>query len=246
MKALLVAESDAAAAAVEGLLLPLGFDCIRYRNPLKALDNLEEIDPDALIVSAKDFPRHWKPLAQVLREGRSRERTVIILLKGASFDFDEAAKAMHIGVNGVVEEGLATEEAVYRFQDLLRRYKPVDDARRHRRYAPRPDSDRFDFMFNHPASLALVTGLVTSVSEGGISFVPDDARITADLAEGTVVRGCSFRAGSAIIAVDCELTQNARALRLAFRGLPERDAAAIAAYIGKSSERALEAVPRED
>lgn len=246
MKALLVAESDAVATVVEGLLAPLGFDCIRYRNPVKALDNLEEIDPDALIVSARDFPRHWKPLAQVLREGRSRERTVIILLKGESFDFNEAAKAMHIGVNGVVEEGLSTEEAVYRFQDLLKRYKPVDDARRHRRYAPQPDYDRFDFMFNHPASLALVTGLVTSVSEGGLSFVPDDARITSDLVEGMVAEECSFRAGNSIISVDCELLQNARALRFAFRGLSAGDSAAIVAYIGKSSERALDSAPRED
>ncbi len=72
MKALLVVEDDAIADAVRYYLQPLGLDVIRYRDPLKALDNLDEINPDAVIMSARDFPRHWKTIVVNLRATRPK------------------------------------------------------------------------------------------------------------------------------------------------------------------------------
>ena len=43
MKALLLIDNDRAADLARFYLRPLGFEPIRYRSPLKALDNLDEI-----------------------------------------------------------------------------------------------------------------------------------------------------------------------------------------------------------
>jgi hypothetical protein len=42
-------------------------DCIRYSSPLKALDNIDEITPDKIIINTIDFPRQWKVIAAFLR-----------------------------------------------------------------------------------------------------------------------------------------------------------------------------------
>ncbi|MFW5802131.1 MAG: hypothetical protein ACOCVC_08850, partial [Spirochaeta sp.] len=52
-------------------LTQLGIDTyhiLHYGDPLKAMDNLQELKPNILIVSAHDFPRHWKPLHVLLRD----------------------------------------------------------------------------------------------------------------------------------------------------------------------------------
>jgi hypothetical protein len=54
MKALLIVEDDSIADIIRFYLKPLGFDVLRYRNPLKALDNLEEIGAGSHKVSARD------------------------------------------------------------------------------------------------------------------------------------------------------------------------------------------------
>ncbi|MDR1588437.1 MAG: hypothetical protein LBS57_13370, partial [Treponema sp.] len=39
--------------------LSIPIEIIHYSQALKAMDNIEEINPDAIIISACDFPRHW-------------------------------------------------------------------------------------------------------------------------------------------------------------------------------------------
>ncbi|MCK7479656.1 MAG: hypothetical protein M0C28_21830 [Candidatus Moduliflexus flocculans] len=53
--------------------------------------------------------------AQILGQGRC----VFILLKGEVFPFEEAAKAAHLGVNGVVKEDLGDRAELSRFQQIL-------------------------------------------------------------------------------------------------------------------------------
>lgn len=127
MKALLLIDDDKAADIAKFYLKPLGFEPIRYRNPLKALDNLDEIAPDAIILSVTDYPRHWKVVASAIRAERSKEECVLVLLKGERFPFEEAAKASQLGVNGVVRDDLQDRHEQMLFQKLLKRYMDVDD-----------------------------------------------------------------------------------------------------------------------
>ena len=183
MKALLLIENDRAAEIIKFYLKPLGFEAVRYRNPLKALDNLEEIEPDAVILSARDYPRHWKIIAANVRAERNKEECVLILLKGELFPFEEAAKAAHLGVNGVVKDDLDDRHEQAQFQRLLKRYVTVDESRGSERVAPSA-WDRLDFSFSHPKHLTPIVGRLETISVEGLSFLPDSPVLVADLAQG--------------------------------------------------------------
>jgi hypothetical protein len=72
---------------------PLGFELIRYHHVLKAMDNIDETDPSGIIISARDFPRHWKTMVQFVRSERPKDACPIIILKGENFPLEETSKA---------------------------------------------------------------------------------------------------------------------------------------------------------
>ena len=88
MIALLIAASDYIEELVKVHLEPLGFDHVRYRQVLKAMDNIDEINPDAILISAEDFPRHWKTLVKHVRNEHQRDKVSIIILKGTHFAYE--------------------------------------------------------------------------------------------------------------------------------------------------------------
>lgn len=241
MKALLIVEDDAIADIIRFYLRPLGFDVLRYRNPLKALDNLEELEPDAILVSARDFPRHWKPLIQVARRSWAKERCVFILLKGDVFPFEEAAKAMHLGVNGVVKEDLGDRNELSRFQQILKRYVAIEDSRNSDRMTP-AEWDRLDFLFNRPADGIPVAGRIETVSVSGLSFKPDQPALTEDLEPGTFVEDCSLRVGTDILSLACTLVRKNHVLAFAFTGLREEDRDRIVDYLESATKREIDSL----
>ena len=104
MKALLIADTDASVMSLTRHIKPYGFDIIRYRSAVKAIENLEEIEPDAVFISAVDFPRHWKTLTQFMRADAKRDDTLIVLITDARFSADDADKAAHLGVQAIIGE----------------------------------------------------------------------------------------------------------------------------------------------
>ncbi len=241
MKALLLIESDRIAEIARFYLRPLGFETIRYRNPVKAIDNLEELAPDAVIVSARDFPRHWKVIAEVLRSERGKEDCVIVLLKGDSFPLEEAAKAVHIGVNGVVKDDLDDRREQGRFQALLKRYKAIDEERAADRIQPSA-WDRLDFMFAHPSSLVPISGRLETISPTGLSFVPDLPALVADIAREELIEDCSMRVGDRILGLSCRVVRAGRVLGLEIDGIEEEDRQALAEYVATCPEREMKAI----
>jgi hypothetical protein len=244
MKALLLIESDRIADIARFYLKPLGFETVRYRNPVKAIDNLEEIEPDALVVSGRDFPRHWKIVTQALRAEKNKDECVIVLLKSDSFPLEEAAKATALGVNGVVRDDLDDRREQARFQELLKRYIVVDEDRVAERIAPSP-WDRLDFMFAHPESLTPITGRLEAVSSLGLSFVPDNPALTSDLAPGDRIEDCSMRVGPDIIDLSCRVVHADRLLGLEIERVAEADRARLGAYLQACPAREMAAILEE-
>jgi len=241
MKALLIIESDRIADIARFYMKPLGFEAMRYRNPVKAIDNLEEIAPDAVVISARDFPRHWKIVAQVIRAERDKGDCVIVLLKGEVFSLEEAAKAAELGVNGVLRDELGDRREQARFQELLKRYIVVDEDRVADRILPSP-WDKLDFMFAHPISLMPTTGKLEAISSTGLSFVPDMPALTADLMAGQELEDCSMRIGTAIVDLSCRVVHSGRVLGLEYERLGEGDRSALEAYIASCPEREMRAI----
>ncbi len=129
MKLLLVLDSDESYNLISLYVKPLGFELIRYRHAVKAMDNIDEVDPRAIVISARDFPRHWKTMVQFFRSERSRDECPVIILTGEDFTVEERSKASFLGVSGTILEKLDSPAEIERFHGIISRYLPVDEKR---------------------------------------------------------------------------------------------------------------------
>jgi len=235
MKTIVAVENPEIQEKIEHHLRPLGFDFISYQNPVKAIDNIDEIDPDLILFSAEDFPRHWKPFLSFLRSRKDREDSVFILLTGKSFSEEEASKATALAVNGIVHTEFE-EHDVITLQDILARYNLLPEIRSDRRY-PAFWMKEIDLAFTHPYSFSLITGDLTDISLGGISFLPDMPHVTSDILEGEELTGCSLSIEDQVFSIDMKVVRNNRILALHFIDLPEDIHAVLMDYLNKMRYR---------
>ena len=103
MKALLIADNPQVIDNISQILETAGYDVITYKWLLKALDNIEEISPHLIIVSAKDYPRHWKTLAQYAQTVFASYKPQVILYAEGGLDDEEKNKAQALKVRGIFE-----------------------------------------------------------------------------------------------------------------------------------------------
>lgn len=103
MKALLIANSARTIDNISQVLEAAGYDVIIYRWLLKALDNIEEISPHLIIISAKEYPRHWKILAQFATAFFTSYQPQIILYAQGGLDDEERKKADILKVRGIFD-----------------------------------------------------------------------------------------------------------------------------------------------
>jgi DNA-binding response OmpR family regulator len=165
MKMLLVAAGGHHVSALAYHLKPLGFTLEHFTDPLKVVERLEEIDPQAILFHAGDFPRHWKALLQCARETKPREDLIFMLIAPKDFEMEDAAKAAHLGVNGILQENFVDKQELYRMEEIIRRYRSVQDKRNFTRLVPQ--QDELGFAFTHPRRLAFVNGRVREISIQG-------------------------------------------------------------------------------
>jgi DNA-binding response OmpR family regulator len=230
MKLLLVLGSDDTYNHISSFVKPLGFELIRYSQILKAMDNVDEIDPSAIVISARDFPRHWKTMVQFVRNERSKEACPIIILKWDKFPVEEASKASFLGVSGIVTEALDNPEEVSRLQGILRRYMPIEEKRRTNRFHTEP-WQHFGFVFARPSDNALVTGEVKNISIGGLSFLPDIPAMMKDLKLHTELKECSLRAGDSFFSPVCRIARTGRSVSMEFLSFTGKDQKTLTKYI---------------
>ncbi|MBI9105434.1 MAG: PilZ domain-containing protein [Spirochaetales bacterium] len=222
MKLLLVTSKEDTRAVVFKHFAKLGYDFISYNNPLKAMDNLSEISPDVVLFNAEDFPRHWKPFLQVMRQLSKRDKSVFVILKGDSFNNEEALKAGSLAVNGVISENFDSEEELIQLEHILSRYIVHNDLRGPRRFT-RGMYDDVEFLFNHPVNLTMLTGTVSDLSFDGLKFKPDCPHLTSNIKEGTNIPACSIRFGDFVCSVGVRVVRNNKSISFRFSDFDEAD-----------------------
>ena len=230
MKLLLVLGSDKIFENVSLFLEPLGFDIIRYRYVQKAMDNIDEIDPAGIVISAKDFPRHWKIMVHFVRYTRSIDECPIILLKGENFPEEEITKAMALGVNGLVLESFSNPAETEKIQGILASYMTVNDKRTKRRYRPEK-WNQVGFVFSHPADEKIITGAVKTVSLTGLSFEPDRPGNVENLKTDTEIRDCSLRVGDYILSPVCVVRRTGKIISMEFVSFPGKEKESLSTYL---------------
>ncbi len=236
---LLVAAGDEHANVLAYHLKPLGFELERTADPVRALADLDTINPQAILFDAGEFPRHWKALLKLAREKNSKEELIFILIspKGG-FDLEEAAKAAHLGVNGIIGNKLSDKSELYRLEELVRRYRSVRDKRNFTRLVP-AEEDSLGFAFTHPLRMTLVLGRIREISVQGASFHPSRASVVSDLPVGQEIPRCSLKIGEHIISVTCRLTRNHEELGFQFLSFEEGGHGKLLKYVQSRPERAL-------
>jgi methylmalonyl-CoA mutase cobalamin-binding subunit len=238
MKALVVARNDTLKNLLAYHLKPLGFELVYFSDPVEALDELEKQDPEMVLASAVDFPRHWKVLVKLLRERRSKEECVFVLLAG-SLPFEEAAKATHLGVNGIISAVAGDKQQVRQLAELYRRYRSVKDQRRFQRLTP-AEGERVQLVFVHPRSTAIITGALAEISIQGAGFKPADPESTADLRRGEQIPLATLRVGEDIVTLACQVCRNRGELGLQFSSFEPGGHHKLFHYIRGRGERELQ------
>ncbi len=239
MKTLLVARGEELREVLSFHLGPLGFAVVQLEDPVRAIQALDELDPQLVLYHAGDFPRHWKPLLRLLRENRSKDEAIFVLLHPQDLPLEEAAKATHLGVNGLIGMRTGAREMVHKLEELFRRYRSMNDKRRFHRLVVAPE-DRLQLAFTHPYSLTVLTGSLVEISIQGASFRPADPSLASDLRRGQELPYCSLRVGDQVIAVVCRVTRNRGGeLGLELKTFETGGHQVLFQYLQSRSERAL-------
>ena len=141
MKALLISDRKEIIDFVTPLLKKNGFDMIHYRWIIKALDNIEEIQPDIIVLSAMEYPRHWKTLAGFVQSGIGGNDVKVYLYDTEPLSADEEKKAYDLGIlsfeeafdkidmeiSDAIDVEIALNESLGRIKLYNAKYFPEDD-----------------------------------------------------------------------------------------------------------------------
>lgn len=98
MKALVISDRQEIINFVTPLLKAKGFDIIHYKWIIKAIDNIEEIQPDIIVLSANEYPRHWKTLAGFVQSGIGGNSVKMYLYDTEKISKEDEAKAQGLGI----------------------------------------------------------------------------------------------------------------------------------------------------
>jgi DNA-binding response OmpR family regulator len=211
MKALLVSDSPQLKHAIQESYGFQNTEVIHYDNPIKAMDNLDEIQPEVVLFAATDYPRHWKPFIAYLRNTFTRRETVFVLLISDSFSAEEAEKAEYLEVNAVVTDAGSDDQTVERIRGIVTRYHQKLDIRSAVRYMP-SQRDIIRLVFTNPYTFRIVTGRVLDISTGGINLLPDRADESDRLDLYAVVTSASLRLGEEIVPVKLKVARASEAV----------------------------------
>jgi hypothetical protein len=228
----LVLGSDDNYDAVAGIVQSLDYQIIRYRHVLKAMDNIDEVDPSAIIISARDFPRHWKILVQFVRNERPKEVCPIIILKGKIFNAEEASKALFLGVNGIAANALENQEDIDSVKNILDHSSPAREEQKLRDIPVEP-RHRIGFLVSGLPGKSIVATDVKTISAAGLSFSPVPSLPPEAINADSVLRECSLRTGDAILSPVCRITGRGRTIMLEFVSFPANERQILNQYLEK-------------
>ena len=96
MKALIISEANDITNEFTEYYKTQNYDVIKYRWLMKAMDNIEEIDPDLIFINATEYPRHWKTLCQYVKGINKNPKIVLFTSLPLSNEDREKAECLQI------------------------------------------------------------------------------------------------------------------------------------------------------
>ncbi len=193
MKALIISEDENVYSVLNSVLQKAGYDTIIYKWLLKALDNIEEIRPDCIVVSSSEYPRHWKTLVQFVKSGIGGDEVEVYLYEPNPMSSEDEEKARILGITDYftslepsVLEGIfasvKTETPVVEVVSEAVAEQPVEEKEEiptvENIIADEPEKEEEKneghYMFTHPYSGKYVTGKFFEYNGTTLSCVIND------------------------------------------------------------------------
>jgi hypothetical protein len=215
VKIALISKDKAPVETIRYHFKPISFEVIQIQEPLEFIEKIKQDMYDLIIFNTVDFPRHWKPILRLLREYYSKEQTVFVLLTNATFEFEEAAKAIFLQANALININIENKQEITRLEEVYKRYHISSDKRRFIRIVP----DRYDvlnLLFTEPHRFTLIAGTIIDISIQGAMFKPFSKQSILHLQIGEKIQSCSLHIGKYLISMECKIARINDTLGLEF------------------------------
>ena len=177
MKALIISEDENVYTSLNNTLIEAGYDTIIYKWLLKALDNIEEIRPDCIVVSSSEYPRHWKTLVQFVKSGIGGDDVDVYLYEPNPMSTEDEEKARILGITdyftslepSVLEQLFGKkEEAVEVEKTVVQEAEPVVESEPEQIVEPAPEPVvKPEPQFGEATGWAAIEKKITQAPEGG-------------------------------------------------------------------------------
>ena len=177
MKALIISEDEKVYSTLNDILIKADYDTIIYKWLLKALDNIEEIRPDLIVVSSSEYPRHWKTLVQFVKSCIGGDDIDIYLYEPNPISDEDKEIAKVLGVTGCFDK----------FEDFEKLVQPQVSIKEE---AAVPNTGHF--MFTHPVSKKFISGKYFDYNGKTLSCTFYNASDLDSIKDGMEVPSFSF------------------------------------------------------
>src|SRR5574344_364396 len=180
MKILIISDDDSFISQTNVFFKNKSFDTIIYRWLLKALDNIEEIQPDVVLISANEYPRHWKTLTQFIKSGIGGNNIAIFLYDKNELSDDDKRKVSLLEINGIIKE-VTTDS-------LGDKYKKIE------LFFKKEETINSDVMITNPKTKMIANGKI-SLRGDNCKIIFDFPEALTKLQSGDVINYISFNIG---------------------------------------------------
>ena len=193
MKALIISEDENVYTTLDEILKKASYDTIIYKWLLKALDNIEEIQPDLIVVSSSEYPRHWKTLVQFVKSGIGGDDVQIYLYEPTPVSAEDEEKAKILGVTGCFSEFDEFGKMVLRQaqEPQVEIEEPVVEEAPSQSEEPAV-TNTGHFMFTHPGSQKFISGKYFDYNGKTLSCSFSDEADLSTVKEEMIVESFSF------------------------------------------------------
>ena len=238
MKALIISDANDIINEFTEYYKSQNYDIIVYRWLMKALDNIEEIDPDLIFINATEYPRHWKTLCQYVKGINKNPK--IVLFTSLPLSNEDREKAECLQIDSIVNSSEDLEE-VCTLTDICQNSEENTEENENIIIVPIEESSKESlpetveiqeeekieetveqptlletkteikvckFLFSNPENFVLITGKVESFEDSKLIFLPDNPEDTANITVDTIIKKCTLKVDNQINTVDVKVLKN--------------------------------------
>jgi len=130
---------------------------------LKALDNLEEIKPDIILISVSDYPRQWKAFVEYAYTILKNASPIVYIISAETIPEKDIQDAKILNCQQISETTFTNIELKNKTENIETDRKNLDAQ----------EVNLNNFTFKHPKTGAIISGSIKNYNDPMFVFIPD-------------------------------------------------------------------------